>query len=451
MNFRNAGKVEKGKGKGRLESLAFESVFPPSPLSRVQKMRPWNFVFRKLVLDSFRPLQRGSLEVVLPNGRKLWFGGLDKRISARIEVRDEAFFRRCVLFGAIGFAESYIDGEWETPDLTRVLAFFILNADDSAVLDTEGGAKSKFFNLLNHCNRALHRRRANSPGKARENIRDHYDLGNDFFKLWLDPTMTYSSAVFDPPSLPLEQAQVEKYERLCRKLQIGPAHRVLEIGTGWGGFAIHAARTRGCRVTTVTISEAQLAEARARIAAAGLSDRIDARLEDYRKIEGQFDRIVSIEMIEAVGDEYLDEYFACCHRLLAPQGLLGLQMITCPDRQFRILRDGVDFIQKHIFPGSLLVSQARVTQALNRTGALNLLDWEDIGPHYARTLKIWAERFEAVRDAVLALGFDERFLRKWRYYLRYCEAGFATRHISAVQAIYTRPDNIAISSEVYDF
>jgi cyclopropane-fatty-acyl-phospholipid synthase len=407
-------------------------------------------LFRKLVLNSFKPLERGSLEVVLRDGRSQWFGGLDKRLSARIVIRDEAFFRRCVLFGAIGFAESYIDDEWETPDLTRVLAFFILNAEGSSALDTEAGANSPLFNLLNAYNRVIHKRRPNSLRKARENIRDHYDLSNDFFKLWLDPTMTYSSAVFDPPTLSLEQAQIRKYDMLCRKLQIGPEHHVLEIGTGWGGFAMHAARTTGCRVTTITISEAQLGEARARIAAAGLSARIDARLEDYRKIEGQFDRIVSIEMIEAVGDEYLDEYFECCHRLLKPQGMLGLQMITCPDRQFRILRDGVDFIQKHIFPGSLLVSQARVTKALNRTGALNLFDWEDLGPHYARTLKLWAERFEIERESVLGMDFDERFLRKWRYYLRYCEAGFATRHISVVQAIYTRPDNISIHSGVYD-
>jgi cyclopropane-fatty-acyl-phospholipid synthase len=407
-------------------------------------------LFRKLVLDSFRPLQRGSLEVVLPDGRTLWFGGLGGRCPARLEVKNDAFFRRCVLFGAIGFAESYIDGEWETPDLVRVLAFFIRNAEDAGALETEGRAKSRVFDLLALYNRALHRRRPNSVSKARENIRDHYDLGNDFFKVWLDPSMTYSSAVFDPPTLSLEEAQARKYDLLCRKLQIGPAHHVLEIGTGWGGFAIHAAKNFGCRVTTVTISEAQLAEARERIAAAGLASRIDARLEDYRAIRGQFDRIVSIEMIEAVGDAFLDGFFACCHRLLAPHGLLGLQMITCPDRQFRILRDGVDFIQKHIFPGSLLVSQARVTQALNRTGSLNLLGWQDLGPHYARTLQLWAERFEATREAVRAQGFDERFLRKWRYYLRYCEAGFGTRHISVAQAIYTRPDNTAIRSDVYD-
>jgi cyclopropane-fatty-acyl-phospholipid synthase len=407
-------------------------------------------LFRKLVLDSLRPLQCGSLELVLPGSRRLWFGGLDKSLAARIEVKDEDFFRRCVLFGPIGFGESYIEGQWETPNLVRVIAFFIRNAEGSGALETEGGAKSALLNLLNACNRVIHKRRPNDLVKARRNISDHYDLSNDFFKLWLDPTMTYSSAVFDPPSLSLEEAQVEKYDRLCRMLQISPADHVLEIGTGWGGFAIHAAKTRGCRVTTITISEAQLSEARTRIAEAGLSDRIDARLEDYRRIGGTFDKIVSIEMIEAVGDEFLDEYFDCCQRLLRPHGLLGLQMITCPDRQFRILRDGVDFIQKHIFPGSLLVSQARVTQALNRTGTLNLLDWHDIGPHYARTLRLWAERFEIERETVLGLGFDERFLRKWRYYLRYCEAAFGTRHIAVVQAIYTRPDNISIQSDVYD-
>ncbi|HVE16132.1 MAG TPA: cyclopropane-fatty-acyl-phospholipid synthase family protein [Chthoniobacterales bacterium] len=407
-------------------------------------------VFRKLVLDSLRPLQSGSLEVVFPDGRVQWFGGLDKSLPARIEIRDEAFFKRCVLFGAIGFAESYIDGEWETPNLVRVIAFFILNADSAAALDTDGGAKSYLLNLLNAYNRVLHKRRPNSVAKARENIRDHYDLSNDFFKLWLDPTMTYSAAVFDPAGISLEEAQIRKYDLLCRKLQLGPADHVLEIGTGWGGFAIHAARTYGCRVSTITISEAQLAEAQLRIEQAGLRDRIDARIEDYRNVRGQFDKIVSIEMIEAVGDQYLDEYFECCHRLLKPRGLLALQMISCPDRQFRILRDGVDFIQKHIFPGSLLVSQARVTQAVNRTGTLNLLDWDDLSPHYARTLKLWAERFEEQREAVLALGFDEGFLRKWRYYLRYCEAAFGTRHIASVQAVYTRPDNISIRSDVYD-
>ncbi len=409
-----------------------------------------NSLYRRLVLASLRPLQRGALELVLPGGRSQWFGGLDKRLPARIEIRDEAFFRRSVLFGPIGFAESYLDGEWETPDLARVIAFFIRNAEDSGAMKTEGGAKSALLNLLNVYNRALHLRRPNSRAKARKNIRDHYDLSNDFFRLWLDPSMTYSSAVFDPPTLSLEAAQVEKIDRLCRKLQLTPADHLLEIGTGWGALSIHAARNYGCRVTTITISEAQLAEARARIDAAGLVHRIDARLEDYRTLTGRFDKIVSVEMIEAVGDRYLDEYFDCCQRLLHPHGLFALQMITCPDRQFRILRDGVDFIQKHIFPGSLLVSQARVTEAINRTGTLNLFDWEDLGPHYARTLHEWADRFEARREEVRALGFDEWFLRKWRYYLRYCEAAFVTRHISVVQAVYSRPNNLGLRTDVHD-
>lgn len=405
-------------------------------------------LYRKLVLDSFRTFCCGSLEVVLPDGRCLRFGGLGAQESARIEIRSESFFRRVVLFGPIGFGEAYVEGEWDTPDLVRVIAFFIRNSEEA--LETRRGRRSGLTNVLNGINRAIHLRRPNSVAKARANIRDHYDLSNEFFELWLDPTMAYSSAIFESGNEDLRVAQERKYDRLCRKLQIDPDHLVLEIGTGWGGFAIHAATRFGCRVTTITISEAQYDEARRRVSAAGLENRIDVRLDDYRAVSGRFDRIASIEMIEAVGDRYLDEYFACCDRLLEPDGLLGLQMITCPDGQFEILRDGVDFIQKHIFPGSLLVSHARVTEALNRTGDLNLFDWRDLGDSYARTLNRWAERFEDRREDVLNLGFDGRFLRKWRYYLRYCEAAFATRHISVVQAIFSRPDNSSLRSNVYD-
>lgn len=407
-------------------------------------------LFRKLVLKTLAPLARGKLVLELPGGEERAFGGLYPGIGARIVVRDEAFFRKCVVSGPIGLGEAYVDGDWETPDLARVIAFFILNADSTAGMRTEGGRPGVGIGLLNAYNRLLHKRRPNSLKTSRRNISEHYDLSNEFFKLWLDPTMTYSSAYFDPADLSLEAAQTKKYDQLCQKLQIAADDEVLEIGTGWGGFSLHAAGTYGCRVTTVTISEEQFAEATARIAAAGLADRVTVRLEDYRNIKGQFDKIVSIEMIEAVGDAYLNTFVATCGRLLRPNGLLGLQMITCPDRQFRILRDGVDFIQKHIFPGSLLVSQARMTEAFNQTGWLNLFDWEDMGLFYAKTLRTWAERFEDQREAVRALGFDERFLRKWGYYLRYCEAAFGTRHISVVQAIYTRPNNLALRSDVYD-
>lgn len=406
-------------------------------------------VFRKLVLDSFRPLQCGIMEITLPDGEKRIFGGGRAGLRASIHVRTEGFFKRCVLFGPIGFAEAYIDSEWDTPDVAAVIGWFILNAEDAGGLQTERGAKAPWLNLLNAYNRMLHQRRPNDLKISKKNIQEHYDLSNEFFKLWLDPTMTYSSALFEPPDLDLQAAQIRKYDHLCQSLQLGPNDHVLEVGTGWGGFSIHAASTYGCKITSITISQRQYDEAVARIAAAGLSDRIEVLIEDYRKVIGQFDKIVSIEMIEAVGDQFLDTYFESLQRVLKPQGLIGLQMITCPDRQYRILRDGVDFIQKHIFPGSLLVSQGRVTQALNRTGSMNLHAWKDMAPHYAKTLGMWCERFEAERDAVMALGFDERFIRKWRYYLRYCEAAFATRNISVVQAVYSRPNNTQITSPVY--
>lgn len=406
--------------------------------------------FRKLVLDSFRALKRGSMEVLLPDGEKLIFGGLFKGLRARIEIKDEKFFRRCVLFGPIGFAESYMAGEWETPDLTLVIAWFILNAEDARGLETRVSRSTGLLNLLNTYNRYIHIQRPNSLRKSRKNISEHYDLSNDFFKLWLDPSMTYSSGYFDPPTLSLEESQAKKYDVLCRKLALCPSDEVLEIGSGWGGFSIHAASHYGCRVTTITISEQQYTEAVERIQKADLQDRIEILLCDYRTLTGRYDKIASIEMLEAVGERYVDAYFAKCAELLKPHGLLGLQAILCPNQQYPILRDGVDFIQKHIFPGSLLMSLGRISEAMQRTGELNLFHYEDMGPFYAKTLKIWRDNFEAQLEAVRAQGFDETFIRKWRYYLCYCEAAFGTRHITVSQMIYTRPDNIGIHSPAYD-
>ena len=406
-------------------------------------------IFRHLVLGSFSKLRHGSLAVVLPDGTRHVYGGLYKGLQAEITVLDERFFRRCVLFGAIGFSESFIAGEWETPDLTKVIAWFILNSGDAAALESPRTRGTGVFNILNIFNRAIHRRRPNSIGKSRENIREHYDLSNQFFKLWLDPTMTYSSAWFDSPATPLEEAQIAKYDRLCQKLRLSAADEVLEIGSGWGGFGIHAARKYGCRITTVTISEEQFSEASDRIREAGLDDRIEILLRDYRTLRGRFDKIVSIEMLEAVGDRYVDGYFEKINELLKPRGLLALQAILCPDRQFPILRDGVDFIQKHIFPGSLLMCNARISEAMMASGDLNLLDYEDMAPHYALTLRIWRDNFESSLDAVRGLGFDDAFVRKWRYYLCYCEAAFGTRHITVAQAVYSRPDNTSLGSPVY--
>ena len=385
-------------------------------------------------------MQRGRLRMRLVDGAEKVFGGLGTEPSAEIRVKDAEFFRCCVLYGPIGFAEAYMDGLWETGDLVAVISWFIRNADESTVMEGSGKTDPR-IGLLGLAHKVAHKLRPNSRRTSRRNIADHYDLSNDFFRLWLDPTMTYSSAYWDRPGAALEDAQVRKYDVLCRKLRLQPSDQVLEIGSGWGGFSMHAAKNFGCRVTTVTISQAQLDEAQARIAAAGLADRIDLRLEDYRALCGQFDKIASIEMLEAVGDKYLDGFFAQCHRLLKRHGLLGLQYITCPDSQYEVLRRGVDFIQRHVFPGSLLNSIGRVNVAINRTGDLFLHDLDDMGPYYARTLHVWRENFHRVLDAVRAQGFDETFIRKWDYYFAYCEAAFATRHISVVQAIYTRANN----------
>jgi len=407
-------------------------------------------LFRRLVLNSFAKLKLGRLEVILPDGTRSLYGGLGTGIQARIEVTDENFFKRCVLNGPIGFSEGYMAGEWTTDSLVKVITWFILNADDTQAMQTRRARGTGFFNLLSAANRLFHLRRPNSKAISKKNISEHYDLSNDFFQLWLDASMTYSSAYFEAPDESMETAQTRKYDKLCKRLHIIPTDHVLEIGSGWGGFSMHAAKNYGCKVTTVTISRQQYDEASRRIEEAGLGDRIQLLLCDYRDLRGSFDKVASIEMLEAVGDRYVDGYFAKIDELLHPRGILGLQAILCPDNQYPILRDGVDFIQKHIFPGSLLMSNARIAQAMKACGDLNLFEYEDMAPHYALTLQRWAETFESKLPEVRALGFDEAFIRKWRYYLRYCEAAFGTRHITVAQMAYSRPDNLSILSPVYN-
>lgn len=401
---------------------------------------PGRSLYERLVLDALSGMTEGCLRLVLPSGEALQIGSPGHEVSAHIRVRDGAFFRKCVLFGDVGFGESYVDGDWDTDSIARVIAWAVLNVEQAPTM-SGSRAKAGLLNLFRWYNRAVHHLRRNTESMSRRNIAEHYDLGNDFYRLWLDETMTYSSAYFTEPGQSLEAAQTAKYEAICRKLDIRPDHQVLEIGTGWGGFASHAARTRGCRIRTVTISEAQLAYARERLAREGVAHLVDAELADYRTLTGQYDRIVSIEMMEALGDRFLETYFRRLHDLLAPGGLVALQYITVPDSRHAALRRGVDWIQKHVYPGSLLLSVGRVNRALNRTGDLFLHDLEDLGGSYARTLRLWWDRFNSRVADVHALGFDERFVRKWNYYLQYCEAAFATRNISVVQAVYTRPNN----------
>jgi cyclopropane-fatty-acyl-phospholipid synthase len=293
-------------------------------------------------------------------------------------------------------------------------------------------------------NRVQHLLRPNSVKTSRRNISEHYDLGNAFYKLWLDPTMTYSAAKFTRPDQSLKEAQIAKYDALCEKLHLKASDHVLEIGCGWGGFSMHAASKYGCRVTGVTISHEQFAEATKRVKEAGLDHRIEIRFQDYRHITGQFDKIASIEMLEAVGEKYLETYFAKCAEVLAPHGILAVQMITVPDHHFRQLAKGTDWIQKHIFPGSLLLAVGRVNEAIRKTSKLSPLALEDLGQGYARTMREWFDVFNTKLDEVRAQGFSETFIRKWNYYLKYCESAFATRNISVVQASWSNYHHEAV-------
>ena len=410
---------------------------PPRSTSGANSPSPF---YQRLLLRVFATLTKGQLRLELPDGSVREIGHAGGAVSARITVRNPVFFQKCVLFGDIGFGESYVDGDWETDSIERVISWAIANLNQ---LPSMSGANVRglFFNVLSGFNWIQHWLRPNSLATSRRNISEHYDLGNEFYRLWLDPTLTYSSARYTEPGQSLEFAQFSKYDALCRKLRLHPGDNVLEIGSGWGGFSLHAAKHYGCRVTTITISEEQFKLAKQRFADAGLSDRIEILLQDYRLVTGSFDKIVSIEMMEAIGDRYLETYITKLNTLLKPEGLIGLQFITVPDSRHADLRKGVDWIQKHIFPGSLLLSLGRVSEVFKRTSNINLHELEDLGASYAKTLHVWWEQFNAKLDAVAALGFDGRFVRKWNYYLQYCEAAFATRHISVVQGIYTRPNN----------
>jgi len=420
----------------------------PAPIAATA---PRPSLFQHAVLDAFADMKLGRLRLDLPDGSVHEFGdaGMASRPvapgvsnTAFLRVRRPAFFTRCALYGDIGFAESYIDGDWETPDLTSLLGWFLLNLENAPTLTGSQQAKSLALNLLRLGNRLGHLFRPNTRANARRNISAHYDLSNDFFALWLDPTMMYSGARWAGATT-LEEAQIAKNDALCRKLHLRPADHVLEIGTGWGGWSLHAAKHYGCRVTTLTISQEQYDLARRRIVEAGLSDRVEVRLQDYRELTGCFDKIVSIEMLEAVGHRYLGEYAAVCDRVLKRDGLIALQFITYPDSRYDQLRRGVDFIQKHVFPGSLLLSVNRLNQLFAEHGGFVLHGLEDLGRDYARTLAEWRKAFHARLDRVRGLGFDDRFIRKWDYYLGYCEAAFAMRNISVVQTVHTRPNNLS--------
>ncbi|SRR5579871_174881 len=396
--------------------------------------------YERTVLSLLSKMELGRLNLTLPSGEEFTFGNGIENITANIQICDNNFFRHCLLFGDVGFGEAYVNGYWETDNISDVIKWFLLNIDNAPSVS---GSKAKAFllNGLRFANKLYHFKRINSISGSKKNIADHYDLNNDFFSLFLDETMTYSAAYFKQSDISLQQAQLEKYERLCQQLHLQPADHVLEIGSGWGANAIFIAKNYGCRVTTVTISEEQYKLAKQKIEQENLSGQVEVLLKDYRFITGKFDKIVSIEMLEAVGAQFLDMYFKKCGELLKKNGILALQVITCPDSRFESLRKGVDWIQKYIFPGSLLPSVAAINQAVNNTTNLTLVDLKDIGLHYATTLTHWREQFSKNISKINELGFNDQFIRKWNYYFSYCEAAFIMRNINVMQMIYVNPNN----------
>lgn len=392
---------------------------------------------RQLLFGRLAQLRHGRLSVRYPGGA-IEFGdksggGVDARV--RVEVVDPAFYRAIAANGSVGAGEAYMDGHWRCDNLVGLVRLLVRNRD---LLD---GMESGFARLGGTAMRIWHAQRRNSRDGSRRNIAAHYDLSNEFFSLFLSQDLMYSSAIWTDPADTLESASRRKLERICRKLDLKPSDRVIEIGTGWGGFALYAARNYGCHVTTTTISREQHALASERIAEAGLNDRVTLLLQDYRDLRGEYDKLVSIEMVEAIGAPFLDTYFSQISRLLDPQGLALLQAITIEDQRYAQALASVDFIKRHVFPGSFIPSINALLEAKTRASDLALVHMEDFGASYALTLQAWRERFMAHLPQVRAQGFDEHFIRMWEFYLAYCEGGFRERSIGVAHLLLAKPGN----------
>jgi cyclopropane-fatty-acyl-phospholipid synthase len=394
-------------------------------------------ILRQQVHKQLKSLSRGRL-LLVEAGRQLEFGqtaSLHAEPNVRLEILDPAFYRAVVTNGSVGAGEAFADGLWHCEDLAGLAQLLVRNRD---VLD---GMEAGIARLGGMVMRAWHALRGNSRAGSRRNIAAHYDLGNEFFALFLSPDLMYSSAIWTNERDTLETASAHKLERICRKLDLKPSDRVIEIGTGWGGFAVYAARHYGCHVTTTTISREQHRLASQRVSAAGLGARVDLLLEDYRDLRGQYDKLVSIEMVEAIGAPNLDAYFAQLCALLRPDGLALVQAITIEDHRYMQALKSVDYIKRYIFPGSFIPSINALLASKTRASDLALIHLEDFGPSYALTLKAWRERFMAQLTKVRAQGFDEHFIRHWQFYLAYCEGGFRERATGVAQLLLAKPDN----------
>jgi cyclopropane-fatty-acyl-phospholipid synthase len=387
---------------------------------------------RRLVLNSLEEISDGHLELHCPGGKRYAFGDPASDVRAVAEIKDEQTFSRTVFGGDIGLGEAYVEGLWTTPDLVSLVRLAVRNM---RVFDA--GARVPAI-LTRSFERLRHSLRRNTPSGSRENIRYHYDLGTDFYALFLDPTLTYSCAYFETPDASLQEAQLAKCDRICRKLELSPGDRLLEIGSGWGSFSIHAAREYGARVTTTTISRAQYEHVRKLLEREGLTGRVELLCKDYRTLAGRFDKAVSIEMFEAVGLSYYDDFFSVINRLLEPGGTMLLQTITMDDQRFPRYRRRPDFLRRYIFPGGELASVLEIRKSLARATRLSIAALEEIGPHYTRTLAAWRRAFLANLPRVRALGFPETFIRMWDYYLASSQGGFAESYIGDAQILLAR-------------
>ncbi len=397
---------------------------------------------RKLVLKQLQKLKHGRFRLIDPVA-EIHFGDDAAEDQVSLIIHDPAFYRSMIKRGSLGAAESFMQGHWACDNLTVLFQIFVRNMQDQPPNKRSESRLRTFADWM------VHRFRANTKTGSQKNIHAHYDLGNDFFELFLDESMCYSAGIFNTPQSSMAEASREKIDRICRKLDLQPGDHLLEIGTGWGALAIHAAREYGCQVTTTTISKEQHHYAKNRVQEAGLEDRITLLLEDYRDLSGQYDKLVSIEMIEAVGDKFFETYFLKCSSLLKRDGLMGLQAIVMNDQRYESYLRTVDFIQRYIFPGGCLPSVGRVMESIARSTDLRVLHLEDIAPHYAQTLRLWRDRFLEQLDAVREQGYPETFIRMWEYYLCYCEAAFEERYIGTVQMVFAKPQakhDLAVSN-----
>lgn len=396
--------------------------------------------YKSLIFKVLEQLEGARLEIIEGDNHSV-FGDRSASLSGRIVVHDLSFYRDVVTGGSIGASEAYLDGKWTSPNLTRVIQIMAKNQSQLDELDSKTLWLSKFKNLL------LRKKNANTEDGSKRNILAHYDIGNNLYERFLDPSMQYSSAIYSQEALTLEQAQQNKMRTICERLDLSETDHVVEIGTGWGGLAIYMAQHYGCRVTTTTISDAQYALAKQRIIKHGLEDKITLLKQDYRKLTGQFDKLVSIEMIEAVGHEYMQTFFETCSNLLKPTGKMLVQAITIADGRYEKYRKNVDFIQKYIFPGGCLPSVSVMSNHLASHTDLVIHEIDDIGLHYARTLHDWKMAFDDRWDELKALGYSEEFKRLWTFYFCYCEGAFLERVISTHHIVARKPRYFGASDE----